>query len=93
MDKILKYTRAIPLALLYLYYRFLKDAIIASILKLGTLFLVLLIFLNIFIYVKYHTQTNKTTRIIAYILGFLIVMIFTIFFIQLLKNWNYSSFV
>ncbi|MFC4635875.1 hypothetical protein ACFO3O_18335 [Dokdonia ponticola] len=92
MEKILKYTRAIPLALLYLYYRFLKDAVIASILKLGTLLLVLLISLNIFIYVKYHTPTNRTTRIMSYVLGFLIIGIITIFFIHLFKNWENSSF-
>jgi hypothetical protein len=90
MEKILKYTRAIPLALLYIYYRFIKDAVLASILKAGILFLVLLISLNIFIYVKYHTQKNKRTSFITYVLGVLIISIIIMFFVHLLKNWEYN---
>lgn len=90
MEKILKYTRIIPLALLYIYYRFIKDAVLASVLKLGILFLVLLISLNIFFYVKHHTQKSKTTSLIAYVLGVLIISIIITFFMYLLKNWEYS---
>lgn len=88
METILKYTRAIPLALLYIYYRLIKDEFYAPILRLGMLLVILLIFLNIFIYVEHHTKKNKISSFIALIIMVLTIMTTILFSIQLFLDWN-----
>lgn len=88
MKNILKYARGIPLILLYIYYRFIKNGLYESILKLGVLILILLISLNIFIYVKYHTEKKRISNVITFMLIIMIAIITLVFLISLFLNWN-----
>lgn len=88
MKNILKYARVIPLVLLYIYYRFIKNELYESILKLGVLILILLISLNIFIYVKYHTEKKRRSNVITFMLIIMIIIIALVFLINLFLNWN-----
>ena len=88
MENLLKYARVIPLVLLYIYYRFIKDAFYASILKLGILLVILLISLNIFFYVEHHTQKNKVSGILTLVIIILMIIATLMFGISLILNWD-----
>ena len=88
MENILKYSRFIPLVLLYVYFFFIQNEVLTSTFKLGILTLILLLFLNIFMYVKNNTSTSKYSSLIASILTFIFFTGLLLLLVNLFKNWD-----